>query len=654
MVAVNSCKQCGSTQFTNFHETGEVICENCGSVAEESRIVSEVTFCETGAGKAIVPGQYISHDQTGVLGNSLYGVQSGESRHQTIEKARRRLEQIGHGLQIPEHVVEASLRHFRTALTNNFVKGRKSQHVLCACLYLACRQNKTDHMLMDFAEAINVNVFYIGATYLQLIRNQKIRELPIVDPTVYIQRFAAKLQFGNDMGRKVVNDARLLVQRMSKDWLQQGRRPAGIAAACILLAARMNNFRRSKSEIVQVAKIAEETLQRRLDEFGKSRAGTLTIRDFRVTDIEAADDPPSFRKHREKERLLQESRNAAFLDRQLHSISAGSSGYDETVEPDTIASPAESQRGGIEEIRRRLTETIGEHQARNEPAYRDETGLIPFPDDPFLNPESYEMAKEIDKESQEEIEFYNDVSDILADGELDREAKKMALESPEERDKNAHHRGRVRIQTRVLKHSNSGNFSENRPREYDDSFDNDSEENMDDAKSQEETEDLGTAFAESEAVNAIISGHTPKGPAQRLLDQFRARRNERKSAERSRAENEAKRLQEQRDQEDDNLSDVDDEEIDSVLLNEEEIEIKSKVWMSINKDYLLEQERKRLRREADAANGIVKPQRKRRKTRVKRESSDTTTAGANAANMLKEKVHSKKINYAAVKELFSK
>lgn len=624
-------------------------------MAEESRIVSEVSFSETGGGKAVVTGQYISHDQTGVLGNSLYGIQSGESRHQTIEKARRRLEQIGHGLQIPEHVVEASLRHFRTALTNNFVKGRKSQHVLCACLYLACRQNRTDHMLMDFAEAINVNVFYIGATYLQLIRNQKIRELPIVDPTVYIQRFAAKLQFGNDMGRKVVNDARLLVQRMSKDWLQQGRRPAGIAAACILLAARMNNFRRSKSEIVQVAKIAEETLQRRLDEFGKSRAGTLTIRDFRVTNIEAADDPPSFRKHRERERLLQESRENPPLDRHLHTHSAGSHLPDETIELDTIATLAESEPGGIEEIRRRLTEAIGDHQARNEPAYRDETGLIPFPDDPFLNPESYEMAKQIDKESQEEIKFYNDVSNILADSELDREAKKMALESPEERDKNAHHRGRVRFQTRVLTRSDTENSSAQRSKSYEDDFDDDSaNEFVDDKTSQEDAEDLGTAFAENDAVNALIGDHTEKGPAQRFLDQFRARRSERKSAEKHRAEHEAKRVQEQRGQEEDSLSDVDDEEINSVLLNEEEIEIKSKVWMSINKDYLLEQERKRLRREADAANGVVKPQRKRRKTRVKRESSDATTAGANAANMLKEKVHSKKINYAAVKELFSK
>ena len=366
--------------------------------------MSEVSFSETSGGKAVVTGQYINHDQTGVLGNSLYGMQSAESRHQTIEKARRRLEQIGHALQIPEHVVESALRHFRSALTNNFVKGRKSQHVLCACLYLACRQSRTDHMLMDFAEAINVNVFYIGATYLQLIRNQKIRELPIVDPTVYIQRFASKLRFGNDMGRRVVNDARLLVQRMSKDWLQQGRRPAGVAAACILLAARMNNFRRSKAEIVQVAKIAEETLQRRLDEFKKTSAGSLSIKDFRNTNIESSADPPSFTRHREQERL--EAERIRTRQEQMHEL---------------------------QEKQRELAAKMASQQVIDEQAYNDESGNLPFPEDPYLSSEMLELAKHLDMEDGSEIVFTNDVNDILNDEELADAAQQLAEETPEQR-----------------------------------------------------------------------------------------------------------------------------------------------------------------------------------------------------------------------------
>lgn len=50
--------------------------------------------------------------------------------------------------------------------------------------------------------------------------------LPLVDPALYIARFAAKLEYG-DKTQKVITDSLRLVQRMSRDWIQTGRRPAG-------------------------------------------------------------------------------------------------------------------------------------------------------------------------------------------------------------------------------------------------------------------------------------------------------------------------------------------------------------------------------------------------------------------------------------------
>jgi transcription factor IIIB subunit 2 len=81
----------------------------------------------------------------------------------------------------------------------------------------------------------------------------------------------------------------------------QGRRPAGICGACLLLAARMNNFRRSVEEIVQVVKIADTTLKKRLDEFRKTPSGKLTLADFRRVWLDEEQDPPAFTKGNEKE-----------------------------------------------------------------------------------------------------------------------------------------------------------------------------------------------------------------------------------------------------------------------------------------------------------------------------------------------------------------
>ena len=124
--------------------------------------------------------------------------------------------------------------------------------------------------------------------------------LPLVDPSHYISRFAALLEFGDETHR-VATDAVRLVQRFDRDWVTKGRRPAGICGAALLLAARMNNFRRSVEEIVQVVKIADTTLKKRLEEFKKTPSGALTLADFRTVWLDEEMDPPAFTKGRERE-----------------------------------------------------------------------------------------------------------------------------------------------------------------------------------------------------------------------------------------------------------------------------------------------------------------------------------------------------------------
>ena len=83
--------------------------------------------------------------------------------------------------------------------------------------------------------------------------------------------------------------------------MTRGRRPAGICGAALLLAARMNNFRRSVQEIVQVVKIADTTLKKRLEEFKATPSGALTLADFRNVWLEDEMDPPAFTKGKERE-----------------------------------------------------------------------------------------------------------------------------------------------------------------------------------------------------------------------------------------------------------------------------------------------------------------------------------------------------------------
>lgn len=116
-------------------------------------------------------------------------------------------------------------------------------------------------MLIDFSDVLHTNVFVLGSTFLKLIRTLNI-QLPLIDPSLYLARFAAKLDFG-ERTHAVTTDALRLVQRMKRDWIHYGRRPSGICGACLLIAARMHGFDRTQMEIIRVVKICEITLRNR-------------------------------------------------------------------------------------------------------------------------------------------------------------------------------------------------------------------------------------------------------------------------------------------------------------------------------------------------------------------------------------------------------
>lgn len=56
---------CGSTDIEVDPARGDAVCTNCGSVLEDSLIVSEVQFEENARGAASAIGQFVSTDSKG-------------------------------------------------------------------------------------------------------------------------------------------------------------------------------------------------------------------------------------------------------------------------------------------------------------------------------------------------------------------------------------------------------------------------------------------------------------------------------------------------------------------------------------------------------------------------------------------------------------
>lgn len=325
------CKQCTDPKINS-----EGICENCGAVCEEdANIVSEVTFGETSGGAAYVTGVSVAHGEAGprmdmqngkrrVAGNG-----GGKTRHQTLQMAALSIQSICFKLRgaVPASVQDTANFQFGKVQCIGWVRGRGIDRVAAACLYYAIR--KSDHtgvMLIDIADAINADVFVLGGTFKALLieihgvddgtghipPRKVIRNCPFepLYPEDIIKNFATRLHF--DLKTEQVQmDAVRILQRMDRDWIVSGRKPAGICGAALVMAARMNNFRRSPTEVAYLAKIGKITVDQRLDEFGRVSSANMTVADFKEKDfIKESHDPPAFYRQTQEYRDEQEKKKA--------------------------------------------------------------------------------------------------------------------------------------------------------------------------------------------------------------------------------------------------------------------------------------------------------------------------------------------------------
>lgn len=315
------CSNCRGSNIENDPSQGNSFCADCGAVLEENAVVSEVTFAELSSGASVLQGQFVAAEKGRVNAPSIFGRRLGplsgsasssgaagssekldsastasgivsESREVTLANGKRRLAAVAVALGLGDHHVEMAHRWFTLALQHQFTRGRRSNNIIASCLYIVCRLERTPHMLLDFSDILQTSVYSLGGTFLRLTRLLNL-ELPLVDPSFYIGRFASKLEFA-EKTQQVVNSALRVAARMKRDWIVTGRRPAGVCAASLIVAARMHGFRRTERQVVRVVHICEATLKRRLNEFAATPSSQLSLEEFEGIWLEAECDPPSY------------------------------------------------------------------------------------------------------------------------------------------------------------------------------------------------------------------------------------------------------------------------------------------------------------------------------------------------------------------------
>ncbi|XP_057340673.1 transcription factor IIIB 90 kDa subunit-like [Microplitis mediator] len=310
------CLNCGSTNIDTDPSRGDSVCVECGVVTEAQMIVNEVQFQETSSGQAAATGEFLSSDSTGARVGHLT---NQASRELTIYRARKEIVHLCKQLMLTDCQSELAVNFYKQVLSYNLTRGRKQTLTYAGCIYLACRIERTPHLLIDISDVVQIDVYELGRTYLKFVQALYLENavdgavnidgtaddpnpnpIKAIDPCLYIMRYANKLEFGSQTSA-VIKTALRLVSRMKRDNIHTGRRPSGICGAALLIAARMHDFNRTVGDIIKIVKIHESTLRKRLLEFGDTPSSALTLEDFESIDLAEEEDPPAFKASRKAE-----------------------------------------------------------------------------------------------------------------------------------------------------------------------------------------------------------------------------------------------------------------------------------------------------------------------------------------------------------------
>lgn len=303
-------------------------CQSCGAVIDDSNIVADVQFGEASNGQAIAFGVTVGHDQAGPrLGGPGFGPRraagggEGENRIKSILEGRDLIIGLLNRLdlgQVEGQLYLSAFNKFKEVLGRNFCQGRSVARVASVCVYWAIRKERnTPVMLIDIADVVKMDVFLLGRTFKKMLHmlyggDEANYPFEPMVPEDIIRRLASRLEFYNDT-ETIQAAAVRIVQRMDRDWMMLGRKPAGICGSALILAARMFNYRRTPLEVSFVAKVTTATLKLRLDEFARLEAAQMRISEFMKGEFpgqQKSHDPPAFyRQSKEYQEEMEKKKN---------------------------------------------------------------------------------------------------------------------------------------------------------------------------------------------------------------------------------------------------------------------------------------------------------------------------------------------------------
>src|SRR2546422_1729633 len=236
-------------------ESGEIICSNCGIVI--SQIIEDTTpewrsfGSEEGEGnnnrsRTGMPTSLARHDRglTTIIGRTdrdasgnkidasvrskmerlkVWDFRTGahDSTNRNLIQAFNELDKLKDKLGLPEAVIERTAYIYRKARQRGLVRGRTTDGILTAAIYIACRDLGIPKTLKEVAAAISIRFKTLSRSYRTLVTKLNMSTPPVIDPMKCIVKVANKA----DLNEKTKRQAMHVMDNLTKNEMSAGKNP---------------------------------------------------------------------------------------------------------------------------------------------------------------------------------------------------------------------------------------------------------------------------------------------------------------------------------------------------------------------------------------------------------------------------------------------
>jgi transcription initiation factor TFIIB len=293
--AIRKCPECGRTDLFRDHKVGELVCENCGTVAtskifnrgpewrafnieqreKRTRVGAPTTFTIHDKGLSTI----IDWRGKDVYGRRLKPEQRAQayrlrkwnrrskvsgSSQRNLAYALSELTKDAYKLNLPRNVLETASMIYRQVVRKRIVRGRSIQGIAAASIYMACRQCKVVRTLDEVGTVAGISRKECARNYRSLLRKLETK-VPPVEVKSYVSKLVNHLHLSGD----VENLAMKIIKLATDLMLMSGRGPSGIASAVLYISCILCGERRTQQQIAEEAQVTEVTIRNRYQELIK-------------------------------------------------------------------------------------------------------------------------------------------------------------------------------------------------------------------------------------------------------------------------------------------------------------------------------------------------------------------------------------------------